>query len=50
MWPKMGSQLNGSERRHRHGEPGELSAISIEIVDGRPHFKAFGVDGAAKCR
>lgn len=46
IWPKMGSLgamvqngANGMSRR-------QLSAVSIEIVDGHPHFKGFAADGA----
>ena len=46
VWPTMGS-LSTMVRAGANGMPyGNLSAVSIEIVDGRPHFKAYGADGA----
>jgi hypothetical protein len=45
-WPVMGS-LSAMVRTGANGmSHGGIAAVSIEIVDGRPHFKAFGPDGA----
>lgn len=45
-WPTMAS-LSAIVRTGANGMPyGGVAAVSIEIVDGRPHFKAFGADGA----
>lgn len=44
-WPVMGS-LSSMVRTGANGMAyGGVSAVSIEIVDGRPHFKGFGADG-----
>jgi len=44
-WPVMAS-LTAMLRTGANGMPhGGVSTVSIEIVDGRPHFKAFGADG-----
>jgi hypothetical protein len=44
-WPVMAS-LSAMVRTGANGMPrGAVSALSIEIVDGRPHFKAYGADG-----
>jgi hypothetical protein len=46
VWPVMAS-LSAMVRTGANGMPrGAVSAVSVEIVDGRPHFKAYGVDGA----
>lgn len=46
IWPKMGSLSamvqNGANGMSRK----QLSTVSIEIVDGHPHFKAFDREGA----
>lgn len=45
-WPVMGS-LSTMVRTGANGmSHGGFSAVSIEILDGRPHFKGFGADGA----
>ena len=44
-WPVMGS-LSAMARTGANGAShGGVANVSIEIVDGRPHFKAFGADG-----
>lgn len=46
VWPKMGS-LSAMVRSGANGMPRrDLSVVSIEIVDGRPHFKGFDSNGA----
>jgi hypothetical protein len=45
-WPVMGS-LSAMVRTGANGmSHGGVAAVSIEILDGRPHFKGFGADGA----
>jgi hypothetical protein len=45
VWPTMGS-LSAMVRTGANGMPrGGISAVSIEIVDGRPSFKAYSADG-----
>jgi hypothetical protein len=45
VWPTMGS-LSAMVRTGANGMPrGGFSAVSIEIVDGRPHFKGYGANG-----
>ena len=44
-WPVMAS-LSAMVRTGANGMPHRgVAAVSIEIVDGRPHFKAYGADG-----
>jgi hypothetical protein len=46
IWPVMGS-LSAMVRTGANGMPrGNVSAMSIEIVDGSPRFKAYGAEGA----
>lgn len=46
VWPKMGS-LSAMVRSGANGMPRrDLATVSIEIVDGHPHFKAFAADGS----
>ena len=45
-WPVMGS-LGTMVRTGANGMPrGDASTVSIEIVDGRPHFKGYDANGA----
>ena len=45
VWPKMGSLSSMVSRGANSMPRRDLATVGIEIVDGRPHFKAYAEDG-----
>ncbi len=46
VWPKMGSSAQWLRTARTACPRRDLATVGIEIVDGRPHFKAYAENGA----